>query len=185
MEYKSKHYCLITIEFRRITIFKTLKTLEMKILKKIGWLLVIVFVVAQFFGPEKNDGDLTSLSVFIEETNLPEEVHKIMKASCFDCHSNKTTYPWYSNITPVNYWLDDHVKVGKRKLNFSNWETYSLKKKEHKFEELHEEVEKKNMPLDSYTWIHREANLTPEQINSVVSWAKSVQANYKEQLNAK
>lgn len=157
----------------------------MKILKKISYFLLLVFVIAQFFRPNKNEGSLTSLETFISETKPPENVHKMLKESCFDCHSNVTRYPWYNNITPVNYWLDDHVKVGKRKLNFSKWNEYSLKRKEHKMDELHEEVAKKNMPLDSYTWTHSEANLTQDQIDAIVSWGKKVQADYKQQMNAK
>ena len=95
----------------------------MKILKKIGWLLLFVFIIAQFFGPEKNEGELTSLVPFINETNPPENVQKILTESCFDCHSNVTKYPWYNRITPVNYWMNDHIKVGKKKLNFSKSDT--------------------------------------------------------------
>ncbi|MCI2228750.1 heme-binding domain-containing protein [Polaribacter sp. MSW13] len=157
----------------------------MKILKKIGWALLLVLVVAQFFGPEKNEGEITSLDAFIAETNPPENVLNILKESCFDCHSNVTRYPWYSNITPVNYWMDDHVKVGKKKLNFSKWPEYSLKRKEHKMEELYEEVEEKNMPLESYTYTHSEANLTLDQIAVIVDWGKKTQENYKQQMNAK
>ncbi len=157
----------------------------MKIVKKIGWVVLVVFIVAQFFGPEKNEGDLTSLATFIEETKPSDEVHKILKESCFDCHSNSTRYPWYSSITPVNYWMADHVKEGSKHLNFSKWAEYSLKKKEHKMEEVFEEVEKKNMPLDSYTWTHTEANLTDAQVKLIVDWAKGVQSNYGAQLKAK
>jgi len=157
----------------------------MKIVKKIGWVVLVVFIVAQFFGPEKNEGDLTSLATFIEETKPSDEVYKILKESCFDCHSNSTRYPWYSSITPVNYWMADHVKEGSKHLNFSKWAEYSLKKKEHKMEEVFEEVEKKNMPLDSYTWTHTEANLTDAQVKLIVDWAKGVQSNYGAQLKAK
>ena len=157
----------------------------MKIVKKILILLLIVLVIAQFFGPEKNDGDLASVVPFLTETNPPENVKKILETSCFDCHSSKTKYPWYSGITPVNYWMGDHIKVGKKKLNFSKWNEYSLKKKEHKMDELHEEVANKNMPLESYTYTHSEANLTAAQIDAIVSWGKEVQAIYKQQLNAK
>ena len=118
----------------------------MKILKKIGWVVLLAFVVAQFFGPEKNEGDLTSLTAFIEETNPPSEVRKILKTSCFDCHSDTTNYPWYNSITPVNYWLADHIKEGSKHLNFSKWSTYSTKRKEHKMDELHEEVGERKMP---------------------------------------
>ena len=157
----------------------------MKIVKKIGYVLLIALIIAQFFGPEKNEGNLESVATFIAETNPPAEVKKILETTCYDCHSDKTTYPWYNSITPVNYWLADHVKDGKKHLNFSKWSTYSLKKKEHKMDELYEEVEKGEMPLNSYTWTHSEANLTPEQINAIVTWGKKVQGNYKEQLKVK
>ncbi|WP_405564570.1 heme-binding domain-containing protein [Polaribacter sp. Asnod6-C07] len=156
----------------------------MKIIKKIMLVLLLIFIVAQFFGPEKNEGNIDTVNAFIAETNPPEKVLDILKTSCFDCHSAKTSYPWYNNITPVNYWLADHVKDGKKHLDFSKWNTYSLKKKEHKMDELYEEVEKGEMPLNSYTWTHSEANLTQEQINAIVTWGKKVQADYKQQMTA-
>jgi len=157
----------------------------MKVLKKIGVVLLIALVVAQFFGPEKNDGNLDTVNAFIAETNPPAEVTQILKTTCFDCHSAKTNYPWYNNITPVNYWLDEHIRDGKKHLDFSKWSEYSLKRKEHKMDELYEEVEKKEMPLNSYTWTHADANLTQAQIDAVVAWGKKVQADYKQQMTAK
>ncbi|PQJ77088.1 heme-binding domain-containing protein [Polaribacter glomeratus] len=156
----------------------------MKIIKKIAIVLLVALVIAQFFGPEKNEGDITSVDAFMAETNPPAKVRKILSESCFDCHSNNTKYPWYDNITPVNFWLDEHINDGKKHLNFSDWSSYSLKKKEHKMDELHEEVEEGEMPLNSYTWTHSEANLTPEQIAEMVAWGKNVQAEYKQQMNA-
>lgn len=157
----------------------------MKILKKILLFLLIVLVVSQFFGPEKNDGELATVDAFIAETNPPQNVLEILNTSCFDCHSSKTNYPWYNNITPVNYWLDSHVKDGKKHLDFSKWSSYSLKRKEHKMDELYEEVEKGEMPLNSYTWTHSEANLSQDQIDAIVVWGKKVQADYKQQMTAK
>lgn len=154
----------------------------MKIVKKILLLLLVAFVIAQFFGPEKNDGDLSTLETFFAETKPPENVKMILKESCFDCHSDKTRYPWYFNVTPVNYWMTDHIDHGKGELNFSEWASFSLKKKEHKMEEVWEEVKKKEMPLDSYTWTHSDAKLSPEQIEALVDWAKEVQDNYQRQI---
>lgn len=156
----------------------------MKILKKILVFLLVVFVVMQFFGPEKNEGELSSLNAFLEEVNPPEDVKVILKETCFDCHSDVTRYPWYSSITPVNYWMAGHVDHGKDELNFSKWSAYSLKRKEHKMEEVWEEVAKKEMPLPSYTWTHGDADLTQEQIDLVVAWAKKIQANYKAQMTS-
>jgi hypothetical protein len=156
----------------------------MKVLKKILVFLLVVLVIMQFFGPDKNEGELSSLDAFLTETNPPENVKVILKEACFDCHSDVTKYPWYNTITPINYWIDGHIDHGKGELNFSKWASYSLKRKEHKMEEVWEEVEKKKMPLESYTWTHGEANLSQEQIAGLVTWAKQLQQQYKAQLNA-
>lgn len=123
----------------------------MKLVKKIGWILLIALVIAQFFGPEKNAGDATSITAFEAETNPPKDVKLILKNACYDCHSDVTRYPWYNSITPVNYWLAGHIKDGKRHFNVSKWEGNSVKRKDHKFEELIEEIEEGEMPLNSYT----------------------------------
>jgi len=150
----------------------------MKIFKKILLFLLIVFVVAQFFGPEKNEGSIESIAAFCEDTKPPENVKAILTESCFDCHSSSTRYPWYSNITPVNYWMADHVKHGTKHFNVSTWENSSIKRKDHKMEELIEMVEEKEMPLPSYTWTHNEAKLSDAQIQDVLTWAKQVRAIY-------
>ena len=150
----------------------------MKIIKRILLLLLVVFVIAQFFQPEKNEGDLTTIEPFLSETNPPENVQMILKTACFDCHSNNTRYPWYSKITPVNFWLADHIRHGKGELNFSKWNDYSANKKDHKLEEVIELVENKEMPLESYTWAHKDAVLTDAQIDQVVQWAELARIQY-------
>lgn len=150
----------------------------MKLIKKILLFLLVMLIIAQFFGPEKNEGSLSSIESFLAETKPPEDVKLILKETCYDCHSDVTRYPWYNNITPVNYWLAEHVNDGKKHFNVSNWEGNSVKRKDHKFEELIEMVEAKEMPLDSYTWTHSEAKLTDAQINSVIEWAKNVRTMY-------
>ncbi|WP_138434257.1 heme-binding domain-containing protein [Winogradskyella algicola] len=150
----------------------------MKILKRIALLLLVVFIIAQFFGPEKNDGDIATVEAFIADTNPPEDVHLILKNACFDCHSDHTRYPWYSNITPVNYWMADHVRHGKGDFNVSKWNDYSDKKKDHKLEELAEEVGEGHMPLPSYTWTHSDAKLSKEQIEAIEEWVKMARIKY-------
>lgn len=150
----------------------------MKIVKKILLVLLILFVIAQFFGPEKNSGDMASIAAFEAETKPSDDVKIILKNACYDCHSDVTRYPWYNSITPVNYWLNHHIEEGKEHFNVSKWEGNSVKRKDHKFEELIEEVEKGAMPLDSYTWTHGDAKLTDAQIKTLVDWAKNVRVMY-------
>lgn len=145
-------------------------------LKKILIIIVIAFVIAQFFGTEKNDAETRELTTFIAETTPNEEVKGILASKCFDCHSNQTTYPWYANIAPLSFWINHHVEEGKEHLNFSDWSNYDLKRKKHKLEELIEEVEEDKMPLESYEKLHGE--LIDSEKETIIEWAKQAIANY-------
>ena len=151
----------------------------MKLGKKIAWALLIIFVAMQFYRPEKNEATGDDLSKFLEETNPPQEVAGILESSCYDCHTNQTNYPWYNEVAPVSWWLADHIEEGKEHLNFSAWESYSPKKKDHKLEEVVETVESAEMPLNEYTWTHSEANLTEAQRKAVMDWAQRTRTLYQ------
>lgn len=152
-------------------------------MKKILISILLAFAIAQFFGPEKNNEDISTFDSFISETQPSKEVLSILESSCLDCHSNHTEYPWYNNITPLNYWMDKHVKEGKKHFNISNWDTYSIEMKDHKIHEVIETIESNFMPLKSYTWTHKDAILTEEQKGLIENWAKGVRATYQAQLN--
>ena len=151
----------------------------MKIVKKIALALLVVFIGMQFYQPEKNIDNSNHLEVFLTETNPPEQVRMVLKQACYDCHSNNTVYPWYNNIAPVSYWLADHVDHGKGDLNFSDWAAYSVKKKDHKLEEVVEVIEGNEMPLEEYTWTHAEARLTEAQRKALIEWAENTRLLYK------
>ena len=153
----------------------------MKITKKIIVFLLVVFVAMQFYRPEKNQAQGDHTALFLTETNPPKDVKLILEQTCYDCHSNHTEYPWYNNVAPVSYWMADHVKDGKKHLNFSDWKNYSVKKKDHKLEEVIEMIGEGEMPLKEYTWTHDEAKLTETQRNAIIEWAKRTRALY--QLN--
>ncbi len=144
--------------------------------KKFLYLLLIAFIVIQFFRPEKNISANASPNDIATHYTIPDGVLSSLKTSCYDCHSNNTNYPWYNNVQPVAWWLNSHIKDGKRHLNFSDFNSYKPKKKIHKLEETIELVEKKVMPLNSYLWIHKDAKLSEEQISAMVTWAKGLQA---------
>lgn len=152
--------------------------LKVRIIKNVFILLFVVFLIAQFFNPEKNEGALTSTVAFIKETKPPERVKIILKETCFNCHSDVSRYPWYNSITPVNYWLAAHVKEGKKHFNASQWEGNSVKRKDHKFKELIDMVKNREMPLNCYSWGHSEAQLSNSQIKAIINWAKLVRLNY-------
>ena len=93
---------------------------------------------------------------------VPENVQAILDRSCADCHTNKTNYPWYSEIQPVAWWLNDHVTDGKKHFNLNNFGNMRLAIQNHKLEECIEQVKEGEMPLESYTLIHKDAKLSEE-----------------------
>ncbi|HAP69368.1 MAG TPA: cytochrome C [Flavobacteriales bacterium] len=102
------------------------------------------------------------------------EVQSILDKACMDCHSSQTTYPWYGNITPVNYWLEGHVKEGREHLNFSEWNSYPLEDQKHVAKEIVEVVGKKEMPMLFYWLIHWDAKLTDAERTTLTEYFKTI-----------
>ncbi len=149
-------------------------------IKKILLFLLVVLLILQAFRPKKDNTGPTGLAANINNfVNVPSDVDQLLKTSCYDCHSNKTTYPWYSNIQPFGWWLDDHVDEGKKELNFDDYGNYNLRRKYHKIEEVAEMVEEGEMPLPSYTIIHTDAKLDEEQKKLIIGWTNNVMNDMK------
>ena len=143
-------------------------------IKKILIVLLLVLVVIQFIRPAKNaDNTVTAKDVTVLYT-VPDSVQLILQKACYDCHSNNTSYPWYSKIQPVAWWLNDHIEEGKEELNFSDFGSRTLPKQAKKLKKLAKEVEEGEMPLDSYTWIHKDAKLTAREKEILITWANNL-----------
>ncbi len=138
--------------------------------KKILLVLLAVFVVMQFFRIDKTNPAVVKSNDFIAVTAPPADVEKILRTACYDCHSNETVYPWYSNVAPVSWMLEHHVEEGREHLNFSEWGSFPLKKQNHKLHECAEEVEEGEMPINSYTWTHGDASLSAAQKKTLADW---------------
>lgn len=145
--------------------------------KKIGWGLIVVLIVIQFIRSDRNSGEAYGPAHIGSTVDVPDQVKEILDRACNDCHSNNTDYPWYAHVQPVAWWLAGHVEEGKEELNFSEFGTYKLKRKLHKLEEIAEQVKEGEMPLKSYTWLHRKARLTEDERQLLISWALSAKAS--------
>jgi len=139
-------------------------------LKKILLGIFVVLVLAQFIRPTRNISETPSPNHISKAYPVPADVEAIFNKACNDCHSNNTVYPWYASIQPVAGWLDHHIDEGKGELNFDEFITYKPKKAHHKLEEVNEMVKEGEMPLESYTWIHKDAKLTQEEKLIVANW---------------
>ena len=148
-------------------------------IKKIFIFLLFALVVIQFIRPKKNKAEGPQPNYIGNNFAVPEDVKSILAKACNDCHSNNTNYPWYSNFQPVLWWLDKHIKDGKKELNYDEYTSRSLRYQFHKMEETIEMVKEGEMPLNSYTWIHKDAKLSPEERSKLTNWANSIMDTMK------
>ena len=139
-------------------------------MKKVILVIVIILVIIQFIPVSIDNPTVNEGQDLFSTVNAPNEVKATIVNACYDCHSFKTKEPWYFNIAPISWWLLDHVKEGREHLNFSMWAAYDQEKQAHKMEEAAEELEEKHMPLKSYIWMHKEAQMTDEQRQLLVKW---------------
>src|SRR6185312_2992481 len=149
--------------------------------KKILLAILIILLVIQFIKPKKNihpgpePADISTLYP------VPANVDSILVVACKDCHSNNTRYPWYNNFQPVAWFLANHVTYGKRSFNLNEFATYPVVRQYDKIEEIKKQIDKGDMPLSSYTLIHKDAVLSDAQKNAIINWSE----NIRKQMEAK
>jgi hypothetical protein len=144
--------------------------------KALKWLLialVAVFVGLQFVRPARTNPAFDQAETIYARLQVTPEVSAILDRSCQDCHSNSTRWPWYSNVVPASWFLVDHVNEGREHLNFSEWGKLDKRRADKRLEEMCEQVSEREMPMDSYTWIHRSAKLSDEDRKILCSWTEA------------
>jgi hypothetical protein len=155
----------------------------MKFLKILLIVFVIVLIAIQFLPTQTNLKKGLSSNDITKTLVVPANVQLILRTSCYDCHSNNTHYPWYSNIQPVRYMLDSHISDGKKELNFNEFSSYSTRKQKNKLKAIAKEVAEDGMPLFSYTIIHQYAKLDTTQKLVVKNWIAQMQDSLSHRIN--
>ena len=139
--------------------------------KRLILIVVIVLIGIQFIPTKRNTSTVLLETDISKSLSVPVEVQNIFKRSCYDCHSNNTNYPWYNKIQPISFLLENHIKKGKKELNFSKFGTYSKRKQKSKLKAIYNQIKDNEMPLWSYTLIHRDAKLSEKDRDLIKQWA--------------
>ena len=144
-----------------------------KLWKVMRWLVVVaacLLVVAQFSRPARTNPAADQLLALHSHMQVSPQVAAIIDRSCADCHSNKTRWPWYSNVAPVSWLVIDHVNHGRSHLNFSEWGRYNQREAEGMLNQICQEVKSGAMPLSSYTPLHPGSKLSTADVNTLCDW---------------
>lgn len=147
-------------------------------MKKVLWITLAVIVIIQFINsklPETSSGSNKDITV---AENVPQDIKVLFKNACYDCHSMETSYPWYSYVAPVKWLVKSDILEARHHVDFSKWSDYTEKAKIKKLDDIHEEVEKGDMPPSNYTLMHKLARLSDADRQKIVSWADSTSNKY-------
>ena len=140
-------------------------------MKNIYWLAPLgVLLAIQLIQPDQTNPPVNPALEARQVLQVPAEVQNTLKEACYDCHSNETQYPWYSQVAPVSWWLNAHIKEGREHLNFSTIGALSANDRAEVIGEAAEAVQEAEMPLKSYTWTHLAARLSAEQRSALANW---------------
>lgn len=156
----------------------------MKIIRFVLIAFAICFLVIQLFRPPKNTGTADPSMDISAVVPVPPDVDAILRESCYDCHSDNTRYPWYAEVMPFGWWLNDHIEHAKSHLNFSEFTSRSLRRQYHGLEEISEQINLDEMPLPSYLIIHRDAVLSAAQKERIHRWVEDSRAAMRERYPA-
>ncbi|TSA31701.1 MAG: cytochrome C [Porphyromonadaceae bacterium] len=144
----------------------------MSFTKKLLLAIGIAFIAIQFVQPAHNKSDHALSTDILKIVNIPDSVNAILKNSCYDCHSNNTVYPWYSNIQPMGWLMANHIKQGKEALNFSEFGSYSPRRQLSKLNAIANSIRDDIMPLSSYKLMHKNAHLSTNKKTIFINWAQ-------------
>ncbi len=133
--------------------------------KKILWALVLIAIGIQFVPVDRSNPPIEG------EIAAPPEVAQILERSCYDCHSHEVRWPWYGYVAPVSWLVAYDVEEAREHLNFSRWDQYEKEEQLELVEEIWEEVEDHEMPLDIYLWLHRDAVLSEVDRQTLRGWS--------------
>ncbi len=143
-------------------------------MKKFIWLALLgLLFVIQLIRPDRSTPTIDPAQDIAQVLQPSDSVQTMLKNACYDCHSYETKYPWYSQVAPVSWWLDNHIKEGREHLNFSTFGALSAADRTEVMEDAAEAVQEGEMPLSSYTWAHPAARLSAEQKTQLADWFNS------------
>jgi hypothetical protein len=142
-------------------------------LKKILFLLLVVFFAIQFIQPARNTNGQVLPTDISKVVSVPENVQSLLQTACYDCHSNQTNYPWYTYVQPVGWILQNHITNGKKELNFNDFGSYSKRRQQSKLKAIAGQVRDDEMPLSSYRLMHEKARLNKDEKAALINWANA------------
>jgi cytochrome c551/c552 len=141
-----------------------------KLLKWTAIVLVVLFLGIQLMRPARTNPAVDESQTIEARTQMTPQAKAIFERSCNDCHSNKTVWPWYTNVAPISWWIAGHINEARQNMNLSEWAKLDRDRQDRKLRQICDEVTDGGMPLPSYLPMHPKAKLSEEDKKALCDW---------------
>ena len=149
-------------------------------LRRLTYAALAIAVLIQFIRPAQTNPSVNPHNEISAVVPMNPNVTSILNRSCNDCHSNNTSWPWYSKVAPVSWLVTRDVNEGRRELNLSEWGTYAPQRRSKLLAKMCTEAREGEMPMLAYSVMHPKARLTTSDIQALCSWAGGGNAEARE-----
>jgi hypothetical protein len=143
-------------------------------LKRLGVGLIIFLALSQFIRPARTNPPTDPRKTLEAAAHPPATVAVILDRACGDCHTNRTRWPWYTNVAPISWWIIDHVNEGRRRVSYDDWGDYDPARQRKELDQTCQRVDRQNMPLTSYLLVHGEAALSDRDRQAICDWTRAM-----------
>jgi cytochrome c551/c552 len=144
-----------------------------KLLKWTAIVLVVLFLGIQLMRPARTNPAVDESQTIEARTQMTPQVKAIFERSCNDCHSNKTVWPWYTNVAPISWWIAGHINEARQNMNLSEWAKLDRDHQDRKLRQICDEVTDGGMPLPSYVPMHPKAKLSEQDKKTLCDWTEA------------
>jgi Haem-binding domain len=111
---------------------------------------------------------------------VPPPVIDTLSHACANCHSEKTNWPWYSNLAPASWLVEYDVKRARKRLNLSRWDKFAATEQRRLLTAIATVVENREMPLHRYVLFHPTVKLSPDDSTQVIDWTLAERRRLRE-----
>ena len=143
--------------------------------KVMRWLIgiAVFFVAIQVIRPARTNPPIDPSQEITAKMPVDPAVQQIFARSCNDCHSQRTIWPWYSNVAPVSWLVIRDVDDGRRHMNFSNFAMTPPRRLGRTLQDVCREVRSGDMPMTIYVPMHPKSKLTPQDVETICQWTQA------------
>lgn len=141
-------------------------------LKQAVVVVAVLFAAAQLVRPARTNPATDPSSTIAAHMGTESTLAAVLDRSCRDCHSNRTAWPWYSDVAPLSWLMAYAVTEGRRTVNFSEWAAYPSDRQQRLLAASCQAVSHGKMPGGAWTWLHPETRLSAQDVDTICAAAR-------------